>query len=124
MLSTLKIPYIKETYSSIHTCIAFRNTIMKTETTTDTNTLMTTKNTKETKTINKPKPVKELNTANKTRTKSPKEIKAVKVSNTDKAETNGNMETRSTTTLKPWQQKAIDNGRTPLPEFPGDKPGA
>ena len=97
---------------------------MKTETNTDTNPVMPAKKTKETKTINKPKHAKELKTAKKTKTKSPKETKAVKASNTDKAETNGNMETRSTTTLKPWQQKAIDNGRTPLPEFPGDKPGA
>ncbi|CEI66065.1 unnamed protein product [Fusarium venenatum] len=23
--------------------------------------------------------------------------------------------------LKPWQQKALKNGRTPLPEFPGNR---
>ncbi|RFN39817.1 hypothetical protein FIE12Z_11469 [Fusarium flagelliforme] len=97
---------------------------METETNTDTNTVMTAKTVKETKIINKPKTVKELKTANKPKTRSAREIKTVKESNTDKAETNGNMETRSTTTLKPWQQKAIANGRTPLPEFTGDKPGA
>lgn len=34
------------------------------------------------------------------------------------------MTTRKDDKLRPWQQGALDNERTPLPEFPGNQPWA